>query len=104
MCSHFSLRIQKVSKCEVEMDVFSSDRERGEISKGGVTWLHGTALFDVMSLPLRGSFAEIANEIAFFGVLPSIRHLSVNLITIDGNITAFHVTSYSKQFMADEIG
>ena len=37
MCSHFSLRIQKVSKCEVEMDVFSTDRERGEISKGGVT-------------------------------------------------------------------
>ena len=61
-------------------------------------------LFDVMSLPLRGSFAEIANEIAFFGVLPSFRHLSIDLIMIDGTITAFHVTSYSKQFMADEIG
>ena len=82
------------------MSVFSADRERGEISKGGVTWLYGTALFDVMSLPLRSSFAEIANEIAFFGVLPSIRHLSVNLIMIDGNITAFHVTFHLKQFMA----
>ena len=52
------------------MAVFSADRKRGEISERGVTWLHGTALFDVMKLLVRGVFAEIANEFAFFGGAP----------------------------------
>ena len=66
MCSHFSLRIEKHCKCELDMAVFSADRKRGKISERGVTWLHGAALFDVMKMLVRGVFAEIANEFAFF--------------------------------------
>ena len=72
--------------------VFSTHREPGEISKGGVTWVHGTAVFDVMSLLLRSVFAEIANAFAFFWVLHGIWSLFVKRMTIVGNITAFHVT------------
>ena len=74
------------------MAVFSADRKRGEISERGVTWLHGTALFDVMELLLRSVFAEIANEFVFCGVLPGIYHPFVKRITIDGNKSTFHIT------------
>ena len=86
------------------MAVFSADRKRGEISERGVTWLHGTGLFDVMSLPLRGSFAEIANEFAFLGVLPGILYLFTQRVATVTTIITFEVASAFRQFMADEIG
>ena len=86
------------------MAVFSTDRKRGEISERGVTWLHGTALFDVMELLLRSVFAEIANEFAFFGVLPGILHLFTQRITTVTTIITFEVAFAFRQFMADEIG
>ena len=86
------------------MAVFSADRKRGEISERGVTWLHGTALFDVMKLLVRGVFAEIANEFAFFGVLPGILHLFTQRVTTVTTIITFEVAFAFRQFMADEIG
>ena len=86
------------------MAVFSAKRKRGEISERGVTWFHGTALFDVMSLLVRGVFAEIANEFAFFGVLPGILHLFIQRVTTVTTIITFEVVFAFRQFMADEIG
>ena len=104
MCSHFSLRIEKHCKCEVDVDVFSADRERGEISERGVTWLHGTALFDVMELLLRSVFAEIANEFAFF--LGAPWHLPPIYKAHDHRWQQKHLPRnfFCKQFMADKIG
>ena len=104
MCSHFSLRIEKHCKCELEKAVFSADRKRGEISERGVTWLHGTALFDVMKLLVRGVFVDIAHEFAFFGVLPGILRLFTQRVTTVTTIITFEVAFAFRQFMADEIG
>ena len=86
------------------MAVFSADRKRGEISERGVIWFHGTALFDVMQLLMRGVLAEIANEFAFFGVLPGILHLFTQRVTTVTTIITFEVAFAFRQFMADEIG
>ena len=75
--------------------VFSADRERGEISKGGFTLLHGTALFHVVSCLLRGSFAENANEFAIFQLISRLRRLNIkpSPIVVDVNFVKmrFHM-------------
>ena len=95
MCSHFSLRNEKHSKCEVERTVFSADRKAGEISKGGFTWLYGTALFHVVTFLLRGSFAENGNGFAIFQLNSRLRHLNIkpSHIVVDVNFVnvRFHM-------------
>ena len=57
-----------------------------------------------MKLLVRGVFAEIANEFAFFGVLPGILHLFTQRVATVTTIITFEVASAFRQFMADEIG
>ena len=87
--------------------VFSADRERGEISKGGFTSVHGTALFHVVSFLLRGSFAENGNGFATFQLNSRLRHLIIkpSHIVVDANFVKvrFHMLRFSD-LLADGIG
>ena len=77
------------------MDVFSADRERGEISEGGFTLLHGTALFHAVTVLLRESFAENGNGFAIFQLNSRLRHLNIkpSHIVVDANFVKvrFHM-------------
>ena len=55
------------------MDGLLCRQNAGEISKGGFTLICGTALSHVVTILLRGSFAENGNGFAVFQLISRLR-------------------------------